>query len=362
MLEPGTYSEYQLPVSNALITGSLSSCSNKYFTNGIFSSNTYPCIEPHYSSEDDAVWNPTWGTWNASAGDDDAPVACLENSALAGLHTTQKRLIHLNLELIEDIELLEWESTAQSSMNFFSDNTNSTIGKLDIPIFRMLNHSKRLLEIFDSERDQSGGDTGIYPATVPVEKCSQDITQSPKRFTMDETTETGIATVSSHDSGYLTAILSPQYATNISLPRNKLPVFLSMLTTYCHLIRLYHAIFTQLYQIFLIIPPPEDSRFVLLSNSQYSQIGMDGGLNIQVQRLIEVGFDMLEKVEQALDWQSEFSSEADLASSPQVSIGDKFSLAAIREQIVAHEGFLPGIPLKETMHCLSQLVKASAES
>jgi hypothetical protein len=246
-------------------------------------------------------------------------------------------------------------------MKPFSDNMNSAIGKLDIPIFRMLNHSISLLEIFDSKKYLFDGYTGFYPATEPVEKCSQGITQSPKRFATDETTESGIATVSSHDSGYLTAMLSPQYANDLSLPRNKLPVFLSMLTTYCHLIRLYHAIFTQLYQIFLITPPPEDSRFFLLSNSQYRQFGMDGGLSIQVRRLVEVGFGMLAKLEQALEMQSEFSSETDLASSPRVSIGDKFSLAAIREQIIAHEGILPGIPLKETMHCLSQLVKASAE-
>lgn len=127
-----------------------------------------------------------------------------------------------------------------------------------------------------------------------------------------------------------------------------------MLATYCHLIRLYHAIFTQLYQMFLIVPPPEDAKFLSLSTS-----GMDGTLTVQVHMLIELSFNMLAKLEYELE--SDYGSESDNLSSSPVSIQDNASLVAIREQIVAHEGILSGIPLRETMNCLSQLVKASAE-
>lgn len=361
-LEPGTHIGYQLPVSNTLSTEPLSSCSNEFVTDGIIPSTLNPCVERCHSSEEDVVWNPTWRACNASIWDYDGRIDCLDNLTPTSLHATQKKLLKLNLELIEDTELLEWESTAQASMNLFGDNMSTMVGKLDIPIFRMLNHSTRLLEIFDSERYQSDGYTRIHIGTEFVEKSPHAIVQSPKKLVMDDPTETGIASVSSHDSGYLKAMVSPQDTTEISLPGNRLPVFLSMLTTYCHLIRLYHAIFTQLYQMFLIISPPEDLRFLLFSNSQYNQIGMDGGLSIQVQRLIELGFDMLAKLEQALELRSELSSESDAAASPRVSMRDKSSLASIREQIVAHEGIISGIPLKETMHCLGQLVKASADS
>jgi hypothetical protein len=254
--------------------------------------------------------------------------------------TTQKRLLKLNLELIEDLEILEWESSTPSSIHFLGDNMNPTVEKLDVPIFRLLNHSTRLLEILESERQLSES----HIAT----------TQSPNKPPTEEGIEDGIATVSSHDSGYLTAIVSPQETAQVLPPRHKLPLFLSMLTTYSHLIRLYHAIFTQLYQMFLIVPPPEDSRFLLLSSS-----GMDGTLTAQVQVLIELSFNTLAKLELELEF--DFGFESDMLSSVPVLIQDNPSLAAIREQIVAHEGMLSGIPLRETMNCLSQLVKASAE-
>lgn len=219
------------------------------------------------------------------------------------------------------------------------------VDKLDVPIFRMLNHSSRLLEILEDERQ---------PSEVHIA-----ITQSPNKLTTDDSMEGGRATVSSYDSGYLTATVSPQGAAQILPPWHKLPLFLSMLTTYCHLIRLYHAIFTQLYLMFLIVPPPDDSRFLLLASSQYSHIGMDGTLTVQVQVLIELSLNTLAKLEHELE--SAFGSESDRPSTPSVSILDHTVLAGIREQIVAHEGILSGIPLRETMNCLSQLVKASAE-
>jgi hypothetical protein len=205
----------------------------------------------------------------------------------------------------------------------------------------MLNHSTRLLEILQYERR--------------ISEAHSPITPSPDKPTTEEARKDGIATASSHDSGYLTAIASPQGTTQVLPERKRLPLFLSMLTTYCYLIRLYHAIFTQLYQVFLIVPPPEDSRFLLLSSS-----GMDGTLTVQVQVLIELSFNMLAKLEHEL--QSVFGSELGRPSSPPDFVLDNTVLAAIREQIVAHEGILSGIPLRETMNCLSQLVKPSAES
>jgi hypothetical protein len=106
--------------------------------------------------------------------------------------------------------------------------------------------------------------------------------------------------------------------------------------------------------MFLIVPPPEDSRFLLLSSS-----GMDGTLTAQVQVLIELSFNTLAKLELELEF--DFGSESDMPSSVPVLTQDNPSLAAIREQIVAHEGMLSGIPLRETMNCLRQLVKASAK-
>jgi hypothetical protein len=84
-------------------------------------------------------------------------------------------------------------------------------------------------------------------------------------------------------------------------------------------------------------------------------------LSAQVQALVELSFNMLTKLENTLELQSGCYSGSDRPSSHCDSVLDHTPLAAIREQIVAHEGIISGIPLKETMTCLSQLVKVSAE-
>lgn len=360
LFEPDNHLEDQLTSSDTFTTGPLSSCPNEPTTDNVISSTSSGLIESHYSSEKEVVWNSSCSTRNTSAEDDDPRMTALGNLNSTSLDCMQKRLLKLNLELIEDLELLEWESTAPSSTNFLGDKIDPTVRKLDVPIFRMLNHSTRLLEILESERPNFDAYTAIYPVTESMKTYSHNITQLPSKPVVEEIMDDGITTVSTHDSGYLTSTLSPPGTSQMLPPRPRLPVFLSILTTYCHLIRLYHAIFTQLYQMFLIVPPPEGSRFLLLPSSQYTQNGMDDTLIVQVQVLIEFSFNILTKLEHALEVQSEVFCGSDSPSSPHSSTLNNTSLSVIREQIVAHEGIVSGIPLKETMKCLDQLVKASA--
>lgn len=133
-----------------------------------------------------------------------------------------------------------------------------------------------------------------------------------------------------------------------------------MLTTYCHLVRVYGAVFTQLYQLFLIIPPADAAAFLLLPSLQFGQFHMDGNLTVQVQVLIELSSSMLAKVERALGMSDGSSPELDgeinpmahvLVGSPLVSIRDHVNNTMTQEQILC------GISLKETMKCLRQLLK-----
>ena len=276
-------------------------------------------------------------------------------------YSIQKRLLELNLALIEDLEHLKWDSTAPSSMHFPGEHMALSVSKLDVPVFRMLNHSAKLLEIIDSRRFSSEAQAALSSGSEHPRIYSDSITQSPSKPFFEETMEDGVATIASLDSGYMTAMVSPRDASQVLPPKHTLPVILSILTTYCHLVRLYHVTFTQLYQMFLIHPPSEESRFLVLPSSHYGNMAMHGKLSAQVQALVELSFNMLTTLENALELQSGCHSESDRSFSHCDSVLDHTPLAAIREQIVAHEGIISGIPLKETMTCLSQLVKVSAE-
>lgn len=356
-LESESYLSGEFPFFDTFAKTSLSNGSSELLPDGVDSS--IPFADPHYISEEDLTGA---SSTNMQEGPDRGQESQLISSSIWGSKSSyniQKRLLELNLALIEDLEHLEWDSTVPSSMHFAGEDMTFSVSKLDVPVFRMLEHSAKLLEIINPRTFFSEAWTALSSSSEHPRIYSDNITQSPSRLFFKEAMEDGIATVASLDSGYMTAEVSPRYTSQILPPKHTLPVILSILTTYCHLVRLYHAAFTQLYQMFLILPPSEDSRFLVLPSSQYGNMGMDGKLSAQVQALVELSFNMLTKLENALELQSECYSESDRPSSHCASVLDPAPLAAIWGHIAAHEGIISGIPLKETMTCLSQLVKVS---
>lgn len=277
------------------------------------------------------------------------------------LNDLRRKLLKLDLELIQDLELLDNGSLLLGSSSLLKEDINPAVGKLDLPIYRMLNHSTQFLEIvrsatmgcddaldftiFNGQQDTTEGDN---PPSL-----STDITEN--------TIEDGAATASSLDSGYFTMGGSPpDQAKNKPSSPSDMSMSLSMLATYCHLVRVYRAVFVQLYRLFLIIPPADAAAFLLLPSLQFGQFHMDGNLTVQIQVLIELSSSMLSKIERALGMP--YGSLRDLHGDAicSGSVLEDNSLALIKNQIMTQEHVNCGIPLKETLNCLRQLVKDPA--
>lgn len=293
----------------------------------------------------------------------DAPVSA-ETVTLAptGPYGLCKKLLKLNLDLIEDLELLEAGSMNLGSPSLLKENSQPTAGKLDLPVFRMLSHSNQFLEILQSEARAGPLESSLV--LTPTSELSQRISsiseefKSPSTGFMSGNIDGGEITAATHDSSYFSLIdQSSERVKSVPLTKCDISTSLSILATYCHLVRVYRAIFTQLYQLFLIIPPTDAAAFLLLPSLQFGQFHMDGNLTVQVQVLIELGSSMLEKIERTLGLSYGSPGEVGTEASPVSYIFGDSPLALIRDHIVAHEQASGGIPLKETMNCLRQLLK-----
>lgn len=307
----------------------------------------------------DGIWNPHWESISVPTVDDEPPISTTTDRAPISLFGLCKRLLKLDLGLIDDLELLESGSIIMGPSCLLKGDFSPTIGKLDLPVFRMLSHSKQFMGILESgilaTEDSYNLATGLKSSDKAPN--SEHDTNSPPTDIMGSTVEDGEIT-SSYDSGYLTMMeSSPDRARGLKHQRCDISTSLSILATYCHLIRVYRAIFTQLHQLFLIIPPADAAEYLLLPNLQFGQFHMDGNLTVQVQVLIELGSSMLAKIERALGMTQGPARETDGDISPVAYILDDSPLVSIRDHIMAQEQVMCGITLKETMNCLRQLLK-----
>ncbi|KAJ5202132.1 uncharacterized protein N7498_006795 [Penicillium cinerascens] len=310
----------------------------------------------------DGIWNPHWESIYVPTMDDEPPIPTTTDRASTSLFGLRKRLLRLDLDLIDDLELLESGSIIMGPSCLLKGDISPTIGKLDLPIFRMLSHSKQFMGILESGSIATEDSYNLATGLKSSEKApnSEHDTNSPPTDIMGSTVE-DVETTSSYDSGYLTMMeSSPDQARRLNHQRCDISTSLSILAAYCHLIRVYRAIFTQLYQLFLIIPPADAAKYLLLPNLQFGQFHMDGNLTVQVQVLIELGSSMLAKIERALGMTQAQAREANGEISPVAYILDGGPLVSIRDHIMAQEHEMCGITLKETMNCLRQLLKDPA--
>ena len=307
----------------------------------------------------DGTWNPPWESISVPTMDDEPSIPTVTDQAPTSLFSVRKRLLKLDLDLIDDLELLESGSIIMGPSCLLKGDFSPTVGKLDLPIFRMLSHSKQFMGILESgiiaTEDSYNLATGLT-SSDKAPNSEQDTNSSPTDI-MGSTVEDGEIT-SSYDSGYLTMMGSSlDRARGLKHQRCDISTSLSILATYCHLIRVYRATFTQLYQLFLIIPPADAAEYLVLPNLQFGQFHMDGNLTVQVQVLIELGSSMLAKIERTMGMTQGPARETEGEISPVAYILDNSPLVSIRDHIMAQEKVMCGIPLKETMNCLRQLLK-----
>lgn len=308
----------------------------------------------------DGIWDAPWESIQVPTMEDEPPMAHTTEWTPTSPVALRKRLLKLNFDLIDDLVLLESGSIIMGSSSLLKGDPSATLGKLDLPIFRMLSHSTQFKDILESGINDMADPYSLMSSLDSSQKepSIQHDTKSPSEDVMGSTVEDGETTTSSYDSGYMTTIESSPDAARAPEPRRcDIATSLSMLATYCDLVRVYRAVFTQLYQLFLIIPPADAAAYLLLPDLQLGQFHVNGNLTVQVQVLIELGSSMLVQIERILGMSQDPAREPDGAISPMAYILDDSPLAPIRDHIVAQEKVMCAIPLKETMNCLRQLLK-----
>jgi hypothetical protein len=276
------------------------------------------------------------------------------------LQNTRKELLKLKIELLEDLEMLETDSVAQASESLLNDLFNPSVARLNLPIYRMLNHSSRFFEMIQSLH-RAPETSNLTPVKSPTQSQSRGLEDSTLLFpdVSDTNLDECATTISSHDSGYRTAMTSSPDRTMITTsPKCDITVWLSVLEAHCYLIRIYRAIFTRLYQLFLIIPPVDAAMYLLLPKLQLAQFHVDGNLAVQVQVLVDLSSSMMGQIDGVLGLPSGYdqAQEATEIRLP-AAVGEGNWSTAIRDLVLAQEQDLCDMSLVDLMKCLRQLAR-----
>ncbi|KAJ5721694.1 uncharacterized protein N7483_009628 [Penicillium malachiteum] len=320
---------------------------------------TQSLLGPGSMSMTDDSWEFPWlQTSGTGITEDDKHMEFSTEWTLPNFNDLRKRLLKLNLEFTDDLELLETESKLFRFSPFLRDNISSSVSKLDLPISRMLNHSTHFLEMLRPAANTSDSSQRLLPS-IEFSHTGLDIFDDTKPLSLrsgDGGLEE-VATTASHDSGYHTIFTSPLgQETSTALNKYDISTSLTILTTYCQLIKLYRSVFNQLYQLLLIAPPADMSSLLLFPSLQFGQYNMEGNLGMQVQALVDLVLNMLEKIERVLGVSQD--SSGDMSSAP--SILENSLLASIRDNVITQEQIECGVSLKDILGCLRRLVKDTA--
>jgi hypothetical protein len=306
----------------------------------LFAPNSLP--EPGWGN------NPGFPTVNESY-----PLPVVQTTVLS-TQGLRKSLLKLKMGLLEDLDLLETGSMGPGSSFFMHDISNMSVETLDLPIYRLLDHSSWLLGIIQSLFGSP--EYTFSPTPSPQLSESQLFELEDPEFVLREPGDNGHeagTTISPQDSGYHTATTSPDRTTPPTIPKCDTTLWLGILEAHCTLVRISRAVFTRLYQLFLIIPPADAATILLLPSIQFGQSQLEGGLLTQVQSLIELSSTMMGKLDRALEIRSN-STQAQEDEDPAY---EKDWSTSIRDIVLAQEQSLCEMSLMEIMECLRQLVK-----
>lgn len=273
-----------------------------------------------------------------------------------------RNILKINMELIADLEQLQAASNILSCSFFIKEESNRIVPKIDPPIFRILNHSAQFLDIIQSEFHWLQIHTPDTPPTVSSQRDSSICGDSGSRSKdgMNSFPEDMPIDMRLSDSAFSTIMTTtPKSFGDPNLHGHELSVSLSILSTYCQLIHVYQALFIQLYQLLLMVPPDDAAGILLLPSLQFGKFHMNGTFTAKVQVLIELSFNMLGNIDQSLGISDNAKEDLVGRSSSAPYTPDNGSLACLRDHVVAREYMVAGRALKETMQCLQTFVKCT---
>ena len=288
------------------------------------------------------------------------PPTTTSQAVLSSMKNIRKSLLRLKMGVLEDLEVFENRSMLLQSSSPFYEDSNLSIETLDLPIYRLLEHSSWLLAIIRSSCGTTEDSLDVTPATQRFEP--ENIGYEDSLFNLSHAGgsggDEGATTVSPHDSGYHTTTTSPDRTTSSIIPRCDIALWLGILEAHCSLVRIYRAVFRRLYQLFLIIPPADAATILLLPKVRFGQFHLDGNLVVQVQSLVEFSSTMMGKLDQALKlWSGSAQPQEDREFDPTETLRQKDWSTSIRDIVRAKEQDTCEMSLMEIMDCLRQLVK-----
>ncbi|KAJ6080917.1 hypothetical protein N7499_005791 [Penicillium canescens] len=276
---------------------------------------------------------------------------------------TRKEILKLKIELLDDLDMLETDAVALASESLLNDLFNPSVAALDLPTYRMLNHSYRFFEMIQPLH-RVPKTSRLTPAKSPTQSHSRGLANSTLLFqdVSDTNLDECATTISSNDSGYQTATTSSPDRTMITpSPICDIAVWLSVLEAHCYLVRIYRAIFTRLYQLFLIIAPADAEMYLLLPKLQLGQFHTDGNLAVQVQVLVDLCSSMMGQIDEVLELppSSDQTHEEGEIRLP-AAVGEGNWSTAIRDLVLAQEQDPCEMSLVDLMKCLRQLARDPA--
>ncbi|KAJ5920006.1 hypothetical protein N7516_010864 [Penicillium verrucosum] len=288
------------------------------------------------------------------------PPTTTSQAILSPMKNIRKSLLRLKMGLLEDLQLFENGSMLLQSSSLLYEDSNLSIETLDLPIYRLLEHSSWLLAIIryscgttEDTLDVTFATQRFEPENSGYEDCLFILPDGG-----DSGGDEGATTVSPHDSGYHTTTTSPDRTACSTIPRCDIALWLGILEAHCSLVRIYRAVFMRLYQLFLIIPPADAATILLLPKVRFGQFHLDGNLIVQVQLLVEFSSAMMGKLDQALKLRpSSTQPQEDREFDPSETLCQKDWSTSIRDIVLAQEQDPCEMSLMEIMDCLRQLVK-----
>ncbi|CAG8031115.1 unnamed protein product [Penicillium olsonii] len=268
----------------------------------------------------------------------------------------RKALLKLKAELIHELDVLDDVSDNFIPSSYGPDSCGPALETLNLPIPRLLDHSSWLLEIVQSLRGVSDRPNERF-GSLQTQSYRFEGSVTNHSDSSDNGSDEGATTTPSTDFEYQTTMTSPSHTTHTSYD---ITLWLSVLEAHCYLTRIYRAVFTRLYQLFLIIPPAEANGILLLPELRRGTVQLDGDLASQVQRLVEIGATMMGNIEAALGLCSGYNQvhgtgELKTAEAPHENNWS----SSIRDCVFAQEQDPCEMPLVEIMKCLRQLVRAT---
>lgn len=284
-----------------------------------------------------------------------------------------RNLMQLNLDLLTDLEHLETISNLLGSSSILAERSDRILSKIDLPIFRIISHSDRFLDIVTTnnvfKRVIAPGESPITPEELSTSPRGGSCSPFNDLKRIEDCLDTIPKTVNSDDGEYKILSDVPSNSPGhdgLSTSDSSEP--LNILAAYCQLIRLYHTLFNQLHRLFLMVPPDEVADILSLPTFRFGKFHMVGDFTAKLQVLIELSFYMLGNIDHALGipefakggfgeemmYPSQYIS---FTANSTISTSTCSSLGSLRDHVVTREHVMAGQSLRETMHFLQAFVK-----